>query len=123
MQITLIWSDPNDLDLHCVDPSGFEIYWRPNQRRSLRTGGELDVDRNAGCQAVVPDPVENVYWQNSPPRGTYKVEVRYWSGAECSTNAGPTPLTLSISSGGRIIGAYNYTIVPEQTISIANFQL
>src|SRR5687767_6359581 len=34
IQISLIWFNSNDLDLHCVDPSGFEICWRPSQRIS-----------------------------------------------------------------------------------------
>src|SRR5262245_4816214 len=27
VQISLIWFNTNDLDLHCVDPSGFEIFY------------------------------------------------------------------------------------------------
>src|SRR4051812_33577627 len=46
IQISLIWNDTNDLDLHCIDPDGFEVYWRAPTSRS---GGELDVDRNRGC--------------------------------------------------------------------------
>ena len=34
VQISLIWFNTNDLDLHCVDPNGFEIYWKPDHRRS-----------------------------------------------------------------------------------------
>ncbi|MCS7047282.1 MAG: hypothetical protein NZO58_13065, partial [Gemmataceae bacterium] len=44
VQLTLIWYNGNDLDLHCVEPSGEEIFFA---RRRSRSGGELDVDMNA----------------------------------------------------------------------------
>jgi ribosomal protein S27E len=44
VQITLIWFNVNDLDLHCIEPGGGEIYFG---RRRSRSGGELDVDMNA----------------------------------------------------------------------------
>jgi hypothetical protein len=80
VQISLIWFDENDLDLHCVDPSGFEICWKPNQRLSPRTSGELDVDRNAGCRATTVEPVENIYWaQGKAPQGKYSVYLDFYA--------------------------------------------
>jgi hypothetical protein len=78
VQISLIWFDENDLDLHCVDPTGFEICWRPGQRIS-RSGGELDVDRNAGCRVTTVEPVENIYWaQGTAPQGKYSVYLDFY---------------------------------------------
>jgi hypothetical protein len=82
VQISLIWFNKNDLDLHCIDPYGFEIYYKEGNRRSP-SGGELDVDANG----ITPDrrdspltaePVENIYWPTGgAPPGTYKVYVNF----------------------------------------------
>ena len=121
LQITLAWNTGADIDIYVTDPNGDTINYSSTTSSS---GGELDHDARGTCgDGSGAATVENVFWRNAPPRGTYKIELRYWSGAECSTNAGPTATTLSIAYGGRIIGAYNYTIVPEQSIAVANFQL
>src|SRR5262245_30225615 len=55
IEISLLWHNLNDLDLHCIDPNGDEVYFR-NKR--VRSGGELDVDMNAGGR-ISREPVEN----------------------------------------------------------------
>jgi hypothetical protein len=78
VQISLIWFNTNDLDLHCIDPNNFEIFWRPENRRSA-SGGELDVDRNAGCHNPTVEPVENIYWpKGKAPMGKYQVYLDYY---------------------------------------------
>ena len=83
IQISLIWFNVNDLDLHCVDPNGFEIYYKPGQRRSP-SGGELDVDANGiGADGrpspLTAEPVENIYWPlGKAPAGTYRVYVDFY---------------------------------------------
>src|SRR5688572_5060517 len=44
IQVTATWDTEADVDLHVVDPSGFEIYWAD---RHAPSGGELDLDSNA----------------------------------------------------------------------------
>lgn len=61
--------DKNDLDAHCKEPSGEEIYY--NHETSIRTRGTLDVDIRyplEGKQAV-----ENITWasKNTMERGKY----------------------------------------------------
>ena len=58
IQISLSWNNYNDLDLHCVDPKGEEIWF--SHTISAQTGGVLDVDRNAQAP-YTPTPVENIY--------------------------------------------------------------
>jgi uncharacterized protein YfaP (DUF2135 family) len=41
----IAWSNVNDLDLHVIEPSGEETSF---SHRKSATGGELDVDINAG---------------------------------------------------------------------------
>ncbi len=75
VQVTLIWFNRNDLDLHCIEPNGNEIFW--NRRRS-NSGGELDVDMNV--TPTTDRPVENVYWpKGRAPLGRYRVFVNYYA--------------------------------------------
>jgi hypothetical protein len=103
IQVTVAWNSSSDVDLHVYDPSGQEVYYG---NRQIPSGGHLDHDANAAC-SVAPPTVENVYWDNpNPPRGTYRAEVRAYD----MCNMGQTPVTLSISVGGRIQGTYQYTL-------------
>ena len=71
VQISLIWFNKNDLDLHCVDPSGFDIGY---QHKIAPSKGQLNVDKNAGCRdsptdPLTAEPVENIYWpEGQAPR-------------------------------------------------------
>jgi uncharacterized protein YfaP (DUF2135 family) len=75
VQCSLMWNNLNDLDLHCVDPNGEEIYY---QHRESRSGGLLDVDMNATAP-LTPRPVENIYWpmRRAPP-GAYRLYVNHY---------------------------------------------
>lgn len=71
LKVTLLWNFPADLDLHVVEPSGYEIYF--NKKKDPATGGYLDVDNQRGGQGSA----ENIFWEN-PPSGQYEVYVRYY---------------------------------------------
>jgi len=76
VQVTLRWSAPVDLDLHVTDPYGEEIWYG---HRLAGSGGELDVDANAGCNSMLEQPVENVFWPyGGAPGGDYQVYVVYY---------------------------------------------
>jgi hypothetical protein len=74
VQISLVWFNENDLDLHCIDPNGEEISYRHPRSAS---GGELDVDANREGRPITTTPVENIYWKNAP-RGRYRVFVNHY---------------------------------------------
>ena len=77
IQLSLCWNDSNDLDLHCFDPQGEQIWY--SNKRSAKTGGMLDVDRNAS-EPFVAAPVENIYWPaGGAPSGIYRVCVVYYA--------------------------------------------
>jgi len=82
VQVTLIWSSYNDLDLYVTDPAGETIYYNHPEAAS---GGKLDVDANRGCFSyITSSPVENIFWATgSAPRGSYTVRVNYYQ--HCST--------------------------------------
>ncbi len=76
VQVSLIWYNINDLDLHIVCPSGERIYYRHS---NSACGGELDVDMNAGGQ-ISNKPVENAFWPaQAAPRGKYQVFVHHYA--------------------------------------------
>jgi uncharacterized protein YfaP (DUF2135 family) len=76
IQFSLSWNNSNDLDLHCIDPKGVEI-WYINTI-SIATGGTLDHDANAS--QYTDTPVENIYWPvGGAPAGIYQVFVVHYA--------------------------------------------
>lgn len=97
-QLSLMWHNINDLDLHCIEPTGVHIWFR--NRRSDRTGGELDVDANADPTTRTSRPVENIYWSpGNAPQGEYEVYVHHFANHGAPD---PTPYTLRIVANGRV---------------------
>jgi len=77
IQFSLFWRNHNDLDLHCIDPMGFEIFY--SSKFSPLTGGELDIDQNFR-EPYNSNPVENIYWPaGHAPAGLYRVFVVYYA--------------------------------------------
>ncbi len=74
IQVTLIWDNHNDLDLHVVTPGEERICF--NKRRTA-CGGTLDVDMNA--RPTSKEPLENLVWWKQPPIGRYTVLVHHYA--------------------------------------------
>jgi len=114
VQITLIWNNYNDLDLHVECPNGHFINYMETQ---CGCGGHLDVDMNAGG-STSNQPIENIFWPvGGAPSGTYKVGVHHYA------NRGghdPTSFTVRIVSGGRTITKAG-TITAGQQKSVHTF--
>ena len=92
VQITLIWDNVNDLDLHVHCPNGNHIYYAG----MFGCGGRLDVDANGGGPQT-RSPVENVTWPGGAPSGPYRIEIDHFSnhgGPE------PTPYRVRVRIGG-----------------------
>jgi hypothetical protein len=115
LQITLGWNSAADLDLYVTDPSGFEISYSATQSP---TGGFLDRDARGQC--TDGSVGENVFWSGAPPTGHYIVKVNNYS--DCNAG-GASTFVLSVAYGGQIVGAYQYTINPNDTIEVVSFDL
>lgn len=108
VQITLRWSNTNDLDLHVIDPNGDEISYVTRQSPS---GGMLDVDANASCSSATSSPRENIFWPlGSAPAGSYTVRVVFFK--SCSDPA--TSSTFTVET--RIDGVFA-TLIDNETIA------
>lgn len=91
--ITLAWQTTDDLDLHIVEPSGEIIYF---ENKVSRSGGRLDIDKNAD-DVLISNPIENVFYESSPPRGKYGISVHYYG---ANSGAARIPYKIYINIGG-----------------------
>lgn len=110
LRVSLSWFNYDDLDLHVFEPSacGIDFYhdhiYYGNKRGA--SGGELDVDMNAG-RGTTREPVENVVWMRAMPNGAYKVVVHNFAQRETS-NVG---FVVEVESGGKLSHfSYNKTV-------------
>lgn len=134
---SLSWYNLDDLDLSVVEPNGNRIYF--GERKSRSTGGELDVDMNAGMHTS-EEPVENIFWKDKSrmAEGEYKVEVHNFSkramkntGFEVELEFGDQTVNLShpedLGNGKRVTVAKvryskkdGFTITPMITSTTAS---
>ncbi len=91
---SLMWSNTDDLDLHCESEIGGHISWLI---RKGKCGGHLDVDMNASEHSVTETPVENIVWDVAPPPGIYRI----WVENNTARNDGPTPFVVRLTMDGK----------------------
>lgn len=87
---TLVWYDPNDLDLYVTCPCGNDISFR--NRRCSGCGGYLDKDAMNELK-----PVEHIFF-DSPRPGSYKFKVHFYGGNRtCGGISGGTSSRFTVS--------------------------
>lgn len=98
IQVTLRWTTTDDLDLAVVDPSGNTVaYYSP----SVPSGGQLDVDANAGCSGETTSPIENIFWPPSQaPQGNYQIAVNLFT--RCGSSSGPISFEVRLLVQGNV---------------------
>jgi hypothetical protein len=83
LRFSIQWNDisrdTNDLDAHCIEPCGYEIYYG-NKRTPSKSKGMLDVDIISPMSNT--PAVENITYadRKTMKDGTYKFFVQYFSG-------------------------------------------
>jgi hypothetical protein len=102
ISFTLVWDSTDDLDLHIKDAKNnnisYENYCKSCDNKFSNTGGQLDVDLNAG-RANTNQPVENVYFRCKPPSGIYTARVHLYE----KRNNYPVNYKLLIRNNGIIV--------------------
>lgn len=84
VQATLRWTGDADLDLHVIDPEGFEIFF---QNARSPSGGQLDVDMVPEVCGSSPSNVENVFWpEGGSIPGEYQAFVVHYE-SSCATSS------------------------------------
>lgn len=82
LRCSLSWFNYDDLDLHMVEPGGYEISFM-NRGRKSPSHGDLDVDMNAGS-GQTRRAVENICYTDRKlmKEGVYKLQVHNFSQRE-----------------------------------------
>jgi uncharacterized protein YfaP (DUF2135 family) len=119
IQITVAWNTGADIDLYVTDPAGETLFYN-EQSRQVASGGQLDQDARGECRVEQEHTrIENAFWPGPRvPHGEYKVALHYWG--PCGSNAATTA-TISIAVGRKVLGSYNFNLVPEQRVTVASF--
>jgi uncharacterized protein YfaP (DUF2135 family) len=104
VQATLRWTGDADLDLHVIDPEGFEIYFEAPISSS---GGTLDVDMVPGCGDTGASNVENVFWpEGGSIPGEYQAFVVHYDGS-CGA---PGTFQLELKIDGEVVASDTGTL-------------
>ena len=116
LRISLGWFNYDDLDLHVIEPRGNEIYF--SNKVSGRTGGNLDVDMNAGT-GKTREAVENIVYPNADRMlsGTYQVVVHNY----CKRENSHVGFEVEIEFKGEVqVFSYTGAIRNGERVAVAN---
>lgn len=110
VQVTLLWDGGEDLDLHVIDPTGFELnFGTAKAPSSSPSGGQLDVDNLGECGGSASTKVENIYWpEGAAPGGEYQAWVKNFGSC-----GGSASFQLRIIVAGQVVYEEEGTVQPD----------
>ena len=120
LRFSIQWNDGqddnSDLDAHCKEPNGNEIYFADKHGR---TGGNLDIDiREPMSQRPGVPSVENIVWSNYNRMipGTYKFYVNQYAAR------GSKGFSAEIAFGGETY-SFNYPHPVVRNVDVAEITM
>lgn len=124
LRVSLSWFNYDDLDLHIYEPQGRGLGGIRDHifygNKHGHTGGQLDVDMNAGGNRQSREPVENVVWLNKMPSGAYKVVVNNYVKVE-SSDVG---FVIEVECGGKLSHfSYNKAVRDKQDVHVVTLHM
>jgi hypothetical protein len=117
LRCSLGWYNYDDLDIHVMEPGGREIYYS-NSRSP--TGGELDVDMNAGGKGT-RTPVENITWPklSKMKEGEYHVFVNNY----CKRESVDVGFEAEIEYNNQVYTfSYAQAVGNRKNVTVAKFE-
>ena len=119
VQVSLMWNNYNDLDIHVVCPSGERVH---GGNKTSACGGELDVDANV--RAETRKPVENVFWETGKaPAGKYQVYVHYYKKHKKRRSKDPTKFQVIVNAGSDLMEYNGELSAGDPIMLVAEFEL
>lgn len=117
MTCSLMWNNTDDLQLHCMTPSGFHLYVQDKRG----AGGVMDVEMNSDDANLTTRPVENICFGEGA--GAVVGKYKFWVRNNKSRNPGPTRFQVRLRCGddtetkqlmhrGSDITAFEFEILP-----------
>jgi hypothetical protein len=121
LSFTLIWNSSDDLDLSVIDARKdlifFKRYCKSFDNRFSSAGGQLDIDLNAGDE-IADQPVENIYFKCTPPKGIYEVRIHAYKKREPM----PVRFSLIVRERGQVVKEISSTISQQnELITLLNY--
>jgi len=121
LRFSIQWNDagdnPDDLDAHCIEPGGNEIYFS-NKARVHPSSGVLDVDIiDPRSQTQDGVAVENISWSNLRwmPEGVYEFFVHCYS-----SRGARSGFSAEVEFDGQIYSfAYNRPLHQNERVQVA----
>lgn len=115
----LSWDNTDDLDLHMIEPSGFEVFFRQKMSPS---GMQLDIDMNAGHTPLSTEPVENIFMpseHNLSQNGVYRLFVHNFN----RRNGNSRGFTVEIDFKGEVKTFNCDKVIPtNHVVEVAMFK-
>jgi len=121
LRFSIQWNDrqrnSNDFDAHCVEPSGYEVFFG-TQSQVSPSGGTLDVDIT---YPTTETAVENIIYDSrrGMEEGTYRLFVHNYA-----HNGGKSGFSAQVAIQGRVYDfKYDHELAPGEIVQVAEVTL